>query len=106
MIIYLYTLYNEAYSLNNVALGGLLRTDEIKLYLVKDFENDELLLNTSRLYIFKKRINFINDVIYKVKVKIIFLINNMLSNKDMINEFFNMIITLLKNEDIKVTFLT
>ena len=95
MSIYLCALCNKAKALNDIALIGLLGSSKIKFFEAEDYKNNKLLMNTLRLQIFRKETNFLNNMTYRIRTKVIFLTNSILSSKGITNESLGIITTLL-----------
>jgi hypothetical protein len=106
MNIYFYFFKNEIKLFNDLILKAILKTKPVIIYNIKDFKNNNLINNLLTLNIFKYNINFFFIIIYKIRSKVMFLINNILYIKSIINGFFNIIINIFKNKNIKVIFLT
>ncbi|KAH8772060.1 hypothetical protein F5882DRAFT_300740, partial [Hyaloscypha sp. PMI_1271] len=54
--------------------------------------------------VFRKGINFLPIITYKIGAKVIFLTNSILISKNIINRSLGIIIGFLENRDIKVVF--
>ena len=81
--------------MNDIALIGLPGSSEIKFFEAEDYKNDKPLINTLRLRIFRKGTNFPNDMTCRIRAKVIFLTNSILSSKGITNGSLSVITTLL-----------
>jgi hypothetical protein len=99
------SLRDKALALNQLALDSLPADGNSIIFYVEDYKNDERIPNVERFKVFKKGTKFPSVVTCKVGVKVMFLINSMLSSKEIANGLLGVITDILYNGDIEAVFL-